>query len=110
MNDSPEDLKTFTEKTTKEANIWDWLGRILPLTALCTLAVLHFFQMYEWRDWLLNVSVVGFFTICFVWWYWALRKIVITAKYMQRAQERFLAIARELKKIRQETKEIDSNR
>lgn len=110
MNEKEPNLKNFTEKTSREANVWDWLGRVLPLSAICAISVLHYFQLYEWRDWLLSTSVVVFFTICFIWWYWALRKIVITARYMQRAHEKFLAIAKELKKIRQETKEIDSNR
>ena len=109
MNED-NDLKNFTEKTSNEANLWDWLGRVLPLTAICILAVLHFFHMYEWRDRLLNISIIVFFVTCVIWWYWALRKIVATARYMQRAQEKFLDIARELKKLKKETKEIDSNR
>lgn len=110
IKEDSQEINDFTEKTRKEVRIWDWLGRVLPLTALFTLAVLHFTDLHDFRDMLLNISLVAFVTVCFVWWYWALRKIISSVKYIHRAHERFLEIARELKKLRIEIKKDDSDR
>lgn len=110
MIDENQKIKNFTETTTKEATIWDWLGRILPLLALCIIAVLHYFKLYEIRDLFLNLIVIIFFLICFVWWYWAIKKIVLAVKYLQNSQEKFLDVARELKKLRNDKDNLDSNR
>jgi hypothetical protein len=108
MND--KEVEHFTETTKREARWWDWLGRILPLVTICTIAVLHYFKMYNIRDIVLDVAVIVFFTICFIWWYWAIKKIVYSAKYMQSTQQRFSELVQEIKKFRKEKGDLDSNR
>ena len=108
MND--KEVEHFTDSTTKEARWWDWLARILPLVAICTIAVLHYFKMHDIRDMVLDIAVIIFFTVCFVWWYWAIKKIVYAARYMKSTQERFADLLKELRKFKKESKDLDSNR
>ena len=108
MND--KEVEHFTETTKREARWWDWIGRILPLVAICTIAVLHYFKMHDIRDMFLDVAVIVFFTVCFIWWYWAIKKIVYSAKYMQSTQQKFAELVKEIKKFKKESKDLDSNR
>lgn len=105
-----KEVKNFTEKTTKEGNWWDWTARILPLVAICTIAVLHYFKLHDIRDLVLDSVVIVFFTICFIWWYWAIQKIVGAAKYLNRSQQKFVELARELRQLKKDVKNNDSNR
>ena len=108
MND--KEVEHFTDSTTKEARWWDWIARILPLVAICIIAVLHYFKMHDIRDIILDISVIVFFTVCFIWWYWAIKKIVYAAKYMKSTQERFAELLKELRSFKKESKNLDSNR
>jgi len=105
-----QEVDTFTEKTIKEGTWWEWIAKILPLVAICTITVLHFFRLHNVRDLILDVIVIIFFFICFVWWFWAIQKIVAAAKYLRRSQHRFSEIAEELRKIKNNFRNNDSNR
>lgn len=105
-----KDLEHFTETTRKEARWWDWLGRVLPLTALVSISVAHFFDYPTIRDTLINASIIIFFTLCAIWWWWVIRKIVSTINYMRSSQQNFLALTKELRKFKRDLKKDDSNR
>lgn len=105
-----DQITEFTEKTSREIHIWDWLGRILPLTALFSLAVFHYADLHDLRNLILGISLVVFFTVCFIWWYWALRKILSSVKYLQQAHQNFSELMLELKILKKNLKRDDSNR
>jgi len=105
-----QEITEFTEKTRKEVKVWDWLGRVIPLTVLTILTVLHFAEFHTLRDTILNISFIIFLTVCFVWWFWALRKIVSSVNYIQQAHTKFLNITKELKKLRRDIDRNDSFR
>ena len=109
-NKQQDQITEFTEKTRQEVHLWDWLGRILPLTALFILAVLHYTDLHNLRDLVLGLSLVGFVTICFIWWYWALRKIISSVKHIQQAHVKFSDITRELKMLKKNLRNNDSDR
>jgi len=109
-NKSNQEIIEFTEKTRKEVKIWDWLGRVIPLTVLTILTVLHFAEFHTLRDTILNISFIVFLTACFVWWFWALRKIVSSVNYIQQAHIKFLDITKELRKMRRDIDKNDSIR
>ena len=114
MNDNNEnnakEITEFTEKTRKEVKWWDWAGRVLPLVALVVITITHYGDFHSVRDIIIDVGAIVFISVCFIWWYWALRKIVVSIKYIHRAHERFLEIAEELKKLRKSIKKDDSDR
>jgi hypothetical protein len=105
-----DQITEFTEKTRKEVHIWDWLGRILPLTALFALSIFHYADLHSLRDLVLGISLVVFVTICFVWWYWALRKIISSVKYIQQAHQKFADLTDELRQLRKNLRKNDSDR
>lgn len=114
MNDNTEnstkEVTEFTEKTRKEVRLWDWLARILPLIALVIITVTHYGNFHGIRDIIIDIGAIAFISICFIWWYWALRKIVSSVKYIQRAHERFIEVAQELRKLKKDIKKDDSDR
>ena len=91
-----EDAENFARKTYREVKIWDWLARILPLTALTCLAVAYFFKWSTAIELVLDITVVLFFLTCFVWWYWAIYKIAVAVKYIRLSQEKFSEIKEDL--------------
>jgi hypothetical protein len=114
MNDkttnSTEEVKEFTEKTRQEVRIWDWIGRVFPLIALFAVTLTHFIELHTLRDVLLALNATIFIAICVIWWYWALRKIISSVNYIQKAHDKFLEVTSELKKLRKEIRQDDSNR
>lgn len=104
-----DDAEYFARQTYKEVTIWDWLGRVLPLTALAIIAVFYFFRWENGLQFVLDVIVVVFFVICFIWWYWAIYKIAVTAKYLKSSQEKFKQVLHELRQFKKEVRHNDSS-
>ena len=94
------DAENFARKTYKEVKIWDWLARILPLTALTCLAVAYFFKWSTAIELVLDITVVIFFLTCFVWWYWAIYKIAVAVKYIRLSQEKFVEIKEDISQFK----------
>jgi len=101
-----QEVQNFEKKTYKEVKIWDWLGRILPLSVLAAISVA---KLMEWNSLLgviIDFSVIIFFIICFIWWYWAIYKIAVTVRYMRKSQEEFVSVSDEIRKFKQEFKNL----
>ncbi len=92
----------FAKRTYKEVKIWDWLARILPLTVLAVLSVCYFFKWTSAVELILEISIIVFFVVSFIWWYWAIYKIAVAIKYMQLTQERFKQLKIELGKFKKD--------
>lgn len=87
----------FTKKTYKEVKIWDWLGRILPLTVLAVISVLYLLDETDLLTLILEITAISFLVICFIWWYWAIYKIATTVKYMYDAQTKLKEVLNEFR-------------
>lgn len=94
------DAENFARKTYREVKVWDWLARILPLTALTCLAVAYFFKWATAIELVLDITVVIFFLTCFVWWYWAIYKIAVAVKYIRLSQEKFVEIKEDISQFK----------
>lgn len=99
---TPKDTEYFAKKTYREVVIWDWLARILPLTVLASLSVCYFFKWNTAIELILEVSIIGFFVVCFIWWYWALYKIAIAFKHIRASQDHFKQLKAEIAKFKKE--------
>lgn len=108
--DEVESVKQFEKKTFKEVKIWDWLARLLPLTVLAVASIFHFFQWKSALDLILEISLIVFLVVSFIWWYWAIYKIAITVNYMRTTQQKFLDVIAELRNVKKELNKDDSNR
>lgn len=97
-----DDTEIFARRTYKEVKIWDWLARILPLSVLAILSVCYFFKWNTAIELILEVSIVVFIVVCFIWWYWAIYKIAITVKYLRSSQERFKELKAELARFKKD--------
>lgn len=104
------DPEYFAKQTYKEVTLWDWLGRILPMSVLAIISVCYFFKWHTALDLVLEIASIIFFIICFIWWYWAIYKIAVTAHYIKNAQERFRQIAQELRKFKKDINDSDRER
>jgi len=108
--DDTEKVTAFTESTKQQARIWDWVGRILPMVALVTVLVLHVGEQHSLKEIVLDAILVVFLTICFIWWYWAIKKIVLSTNYLKETYIKFKEISNELRNIKKDIKQDDSNR
>jgi amino acid transporter len=96
------DADYFARNTYKEVKIWDWFARIAPLTALAIISVCYFFEWNTALDLVLETITIIFFVVCFVWWYWAIYKIAITAKYIKSSQDKFKDLLSELRNFKKD--------
>lgn len=110
IDNKTEEVSAFTESTKRQARWWDWIGRILPMVALAAITVLHFSNEFTLRDIVLDIVLISFLTLCFIWWYWAIIKIVSSTKYLQETYIKFKELSYELKGIKKDIKQDDSNR
>jgi hypothetical protein len=110
IDDDTKEITAFTESTKKQARIWDWAGRILPMFALAIVLVLHFAKQHSLKDTALDAILIVFLTICFIWWYWAIKKIVLSTNYLKETYIKFKEISNELRNIKKDIKQDDSNR
>lgn len=101
MNEK-QDLDSFEKKTYKEVSLWDWLGRVLPLSVLAVITVCYMFDLKDWLDIVVEVSVIIFFIICFIWWYWAIYKIAAMVKFLRQSQKNFGDLIVEFRKFKQD--------
>ena len=91
-----DDVEHFERKTFKEVTVWDWLGRVLPMSTLAIIIVCYFFKWNTALELILEVATVVFFIVCFIWWYWALYKIAVSIKYMRASHRRFIDLHKEI--------------
>lgn len=101
IDDNSENTSSFAKKTFKEVRIWDWLARLIPLSVLAILTVLHYFKWTDTISLILEISLILFVITCFIWWYWALYKIAASIKILQSAEEKFDAIRKEFKTLKE---------
>lgn len=104
-----KNLDKFEKKTFEEVTIWDWLGRVLPLTILAIISVLYLFELKSWLDLVIEISVIVFFIICFIWWYWAIYKIAAMVKFLRQSQQNFFELVKEFKMFKQDIKNAGKN-
>ena len=104
--ENEDQVETFAKKTYREVTIWDWLGRILPLSVLAVISIAKLFELHSLLDIVIQFSVLIFFIICFIWWYWAIYKIAITVKYMRESHQNFISIQHELKRFKETFKSV----
>jgi hypothetical protein len=100
-----DDIERFERKTFKEVTVWDWLGRILPMSVLAIIIVFHFFKWNTALELVLEVATVIFFIMCFIWWYWALYKIAVSIKYMRASHRKFIGLYKEINTVKKIVKD-----
>jgi hypothetical protein len=98
--DEKENFEHFEKRTYREVTVWDWLGRVLPMTVLALISICYFFEWHTWLDILLEVTVGVFFIVCFIWWYWAIYKIATMVKYLRQSQKNFQSLLEDFKNLR----------
>lgn len=97
----------FIRRTKREVLIWDWLSRILPLTALAVIILLHFGGHSNALDIALTVTSISFLVICFIWWYWVLSKILTAMSHISDSEHKFKTILQDIKNFKND---LDSNK
>lgn len=108
MNEDKE-FDFFERKTYQEVTIWDWLGRLIPLSVLAVIAVCYFLEYHDWLDLVIQFSSIGFLIFCFIWWYWAIFKIAKTVKYLRQSQKNFYDLLNEFRQLKRAVKTTDTN-
>jgi hypothetical protein len=99
-NDPLHDIEYFERKTFREVTLWDWVGRMLPMSALAGIVVCYFFKWNNALELILEVTTVIFFIVCFIWWYWALYKIAVSVKYMRSSYRKFVHLHKEIDTVK----------
>jgi tellurite resistance protein TehA-like permease len=99
------EYKDFEEKSLREISLWEWLARILPLTVLAAVVILYFFKWHSALELLLEITAISFAAVCFIWWFWALKKIARTIKYMSNTQESLKEVLIQFKLLKKDLKD-----
>lgn len=104
MNDKDptqlDDAELFERKTIQEVRLWDWAARLVPLSALAVIAVCYWFNLHTVFGLIIEIASISLLIASFIWWYWALYKIALAAKYIRRTQESFKELGNEIKQLK----------
>lgn len=76
-----------TQRRIKQAKLWLKLARILPLTALSVFIVPYVIGWDSTTDKIVCVIIISFLVICFLWWFWAVDKILMLLNIYQRSED-----------------------
>ena len=86
----------------KSVDLWVWLGRVAPLTALVLLCIVLVFDFTSWVHYLVSAIGITFAITAFTWWWWVIYAVKDIFKLLNNANKRFAEVLDELKTIRKE--------
>jgi hypothetical protein len=96
--------KYFTIK--RSVGIWEWLGRVAPLTALMILCIILAFDFTSWISYLVSAIALLFAITAFTWWWWVIYAVKDIFRLLNSANKRFAEVLVELKNIKKDTIKI----
>lgn len=76
-----------TQARIRQTKLWLKAARILPLVALAMFIVPYVVGWDSATDKIVCVIIIGFLTVCFLWWFWAVDKILMLLKIYQRSED-----------------------
>ena len=90
----------------RQVNIWSWLGRVAPLSALTILCFVIFLHFSGWVDYVICAVAVAFAIVAFTWWWWVIYAVRELNKMLDRTTEKFEVVIKEIKDLK---KDINKN-
>jgi len=89
--------------------LWLTLARVLPITALFVLALIHFFP---------NPTIVTYFwcavatvsiTAAVTWWWWIMDTVRTFMQLVDRQMQKFAEVTDEIKSVRKDLNDVKKN-
>ena len=90
----------------RQVNIWSWLGRVAPLSALTILCFVIFLDFSGWVDYVICAVAVAFAIVAFTWWWWVIYAVKDIFTLLNRENKKFEEVLFEIKKIKIETNKL----
>lgn len=94
-------------KLEDQVTWWHRAGRILPLVALVILGLVLVADLDGWISYTVAGIAIMFATAAFSWWFWVIGAIKKIYQMLDRAQQGFDNILKELKSIKSDLKDKD---
>ena len=88
----------------RQVNIWSWLGRVAPLSALTILCFVIFLDFSGWVDYVICAVAVAFAIVAFTWWWWVIYAVRELNKMLDRTTEKFEVVIKEIKDLKKDIK------
>lgn len=95
-------MKSKINRVIKEVNLWTFAAISLPLISLAIIFFLKFIGMESMIDRLMTVGAIIFFSISVIWWWWAIAKIAFFAQVIDRVNNEFLKVRKDVSDIRKD--------
>jgi heme/copper-type cytochrome/quinol oxidase subunit 2 len=99
-------FKNLKEKIsiTRQVDIWSWVGKVAPLTALTILSLVLFFDFETYTDYFIGFVALSFAVVAFTWWWWVIYAVRDLNKLLERTTEKFEHVIAEIKKLKKDLK------
>lgn len=88
----------------RQVDLWSWVGKVAPLTALTILCMVVFFDFNSYTDYLIGFIALCFAVVAFTWWWWVIYAVKDLNELLQKTTERFEHVIDEIKKLKEDLK------
>lgn len=88
----------------RQVDVWSWIGKVAPLTALTILCLVVFFDFNTYTDYFIGFVALSFAVVAFTWWWWVIYAVRDLNKLLERTTEKFEHVIEEIKKLKNDLK------
>lgn len=93
----------------RQVDVWSWVGKVAPLTALTVLCLVVFFDFETLTDYFIGFVALSFAVIAFTWWWWVIYAVKDLNELLQKTTERFDAVIKEIKSLKTDLRKDKNN-
>ena len=91
----------------KSVGIWEWLGRVAPLTALMILCIVLAFDFTSWIDYFVSAISLLFAITAFTWWWWVIYAVKELNQLLSTTTERFDQVIKDIRSLKEDFRKKD---
>ena len=88
----------------RQVDVWSWIGKVAPLTALTALSLIIFFDFETLTDYFIGFSALLFAVVAFTWWWWVIYAVKDLNQLLQKTTEKFESVIKEIKSLKEDLK------
>lgn len=90
----------ISDRVMRELKWWDFFARSLPLILIATFIITTMFNWKSAEQYVINTSLIMFFSISVMWWWWAIGKIAIIVISFNQVKQTFSEVVSEINNIK----------
>jgi hypothetical protein len=90
----------ISDRVMRELKWWDFSARSLPLIVIATFMITTLFEWKAAEQYVINTSLIIFFSVSVMWWWWAIGKIALIVISFNQVKQTFSEVVSEINNIK----------